>query len=392
MRGTRLGVAAAIVASALVAPGRARAESGATLVAIVTAEPNSSLTRRVRAELEGLGVDVIVLKPPDEGSPSRAPLEQAARSVGAVAAVRLVASSEGKVEVWVADRVTGKAVVRELDAPESGASDAAVAIGSVELLRASLMELHSGEPPHGDAPANEKIQALALALQPPEDRRAWDSARAPEPSSASAGSVPSADADIGVWVRVASHLGARLVGAYLAVAGARGDPVGRRRRALAALRRDGHLGLRRRVQPRGCRAHRSGSPRRTCRRQARRVPPFVSASEARWSPRPDGGSRPRVVVRARLAPARRRARRPDLAPRARDDADERRRLVGRSGAPRARSASRCSGGPDASRWLRRAGASHRPSASAIRIAASRAIPRPTTSPTLIQSYGCAAKC
>src|SRR5579859_3968445 len=135
MGGTRLGLATAVVACVWVAPLGARAESGATLVAIVTVEPSSSLTKRVRAELEGLGLDVIVLKPPDEGSPSRAPLEQAARSVGAVAAVRLVASSEGKVEVWVADRVTGKAVVRELDAPETGASDAAVAIGSVELLR-----------------------------------------------------------------------------------------------------------------------------------------------------------------------------------------------------------------------------------------------------------------
>src|SRR5580693_842067 len=162
MRGARLGIAAAIVTSALVAPECARAEKGATLVAIVTAEPNSSLTRRVRAELEGLGLDVIVLKPPDEGSPSRAPLEQAARSVGAVAAVRLIASSEGKVEVWVADRVTGKAVVRELDAPAGGTSDAAVAIGSVELLRASLMELHSGEPPHGDVSASDEIRSLAL--------------------------------------------------------------------------------------------------------------------------------------------------------------------------------------------------------------------------------------
>src|SRR5882672_4865044 len=166
MRGMRLGVAAAIVTSALLAPDRAYSQSGATLVAIVTADPTSSLTRRVRAELEGLGLDVIVLKPPDEGSPSRAPLEQAARSVGAVAAVRLIASREGKVEVWVADRVTGKAVVRELDAPESGASDAAVAIGSVELLRASLMELHSGEPVRGDAPADDKIQSLALPSAP----------------------------------------------------------------------------------------------------------------------------------------------------------------------------------------------------------------------------------
>src|SRR5580692_11462507 len=162
MWGARLGVAAAIVACIVASSDRVRAESGAALVAIVTSEPNSSLTRRVRAELQGLGVDVIVIKPPDEGSPSRAPLEQAARSVGAVAAVRLIASSEGKVEVWVADRVTGKAVVRELDAPAGGTSDAAVAIGSVELLRASLMELHSGEPPHGDVSASDEIRSLAL--------------------------------------------------------------------------------------------------------------------------------------------------------------------------------------------------------------------------------------
>src|SRR5579864_2144728 len=143
MRGADLCIAIAIPTASLVSVSQVRAQSGATLVAIVTTEPNASLTRRVRAELQGLGLDVIVLKPPEEGSPMRAPLELAARSVGAIAAVRLVPSGEGKVEVWVADRVTGKAVVRELDVPRSGASDAAIAVGSVELLRASLMELHS---------------------------------------------------------------------------------------------------------------------------------------------------------------------------------------------------------------------------------------------------------
>jgi hypothetical protein len=196
----------------------ARAQSGATLVAIVTADPTSSLTRRVRAELEGVGLDVIVLKPPDEGSTARGPLERAARSVGAVAAVRLVASSEGKVEVWVADRVTGKAVVRELDAPESGASDAAVAVGSVELLRASLMELHSSEPPHGDAPATPKLEALAL---PSPDASATSASAPPRVGlSVSAGAElgvrglgPSADANLGLWIRATSRLGVRLIGA-----------------------------------------------------------------------------------------------------------------------------------------------------------------------------------
>lgn len=285
MRGARLGIAAAIVMSALVAPGIARAESGATLVAIVTAEPNSSLTRRVRAELEGVGLDVIVLKPPDEGSPSRAPLEQSARSVGAVAAVRLVASREGKVEVWVADRVTGKAVVRELDAPESGASDAAVAIGSVELLRASLMELHSGEPAHGDAPATEKLQSLALASTPPVARLGLGAGAGAELGVRKLG--PAADADIGLWVRITSHLGARLV-AHTSLAPARvatpsGD-VEVRSQLFGAMASWAFVDVSSRWVPSAsigiAAAHVSTTGTAT--------PPFVSASEARWAAAPVG--------------------------------------------------------------------------------------------------------
>jgi hypothetical protein len=289
MRVAGLGVATAIVASALVTSPRARAESGATLVAIVTAEPNSSLTRRVRAELEGLGLDVIVLKPPDESSPSRAPLEQAARSVGAVAAVRLIASSEGKVEVWVADRVTGKAVVRELDAPGSGASDAAVAIGSVELLRASLMELHSGEPPRGDAPVSAKIQALALPTSPGVPRLGLGAGAGAELGVRGLG--PSADADIGVWVRLASHLGARVI-AHTSLSPAHvvtpSGAVDVRSQLFGAMATwdfvdaaaassawvpSVSLGL--------AAAHVSAT--------GTAVPPFVSASEARWSAAPVGG-------------------------------------------------------------------------------------------------------
>src|SRR5579864_6224484 len=112
MANARRGMAAcavALVGGLLAIEAQAQPGSGATLVAVVTSEPNSSLSRRVRAELEALGVDVIILRPPAEAQPSRQPLEQAARNVGAIAAVRLVVSGEGKVEVWVADRATGKA-------------------------------------------------------------------------------------------------------------------------------------------------------------------------------------------------------------------------------------------------------------------------------------------
>jgi hypothetical protein len=266
----------------------ADAESGATLVAIVTAEPTSSLTRRVRAELQGIGLDVIVLKPPDEGSASRAPLERAARSVGAIAAVRLIASSEGKVEVWVADRVTGKAVVRELDASESGASDAAVAIGSVELLRASLMELHTSEAPHGDAPASAKIESLALPTTPPREPPRLGLRVGAGADLGVRGLGPSAEADIGVWVRIASRFGARVVGLSSLSPSRVETPSGAvetRSLVLGAMAEYAFADVAGPWVPSvslGLAAARVSTT-------GTAIPPFVSASEAAWSAAPLGG-------------------------------------------------------------------------------------------------------
>jgi hypothetical protein len=211
-------IAAAFVGVAL-GPGAspavyaAQSATGATLVAIVTAEPNGSLARRVREHLQALGVDVLVLKPPEEASPGRAPLEQAARGVGAIAAIRLVSSGEGKVEVWVADRVTGKAVVRELQASSSDTSDEDVAVASVELLRASLMELHAGRPTHGDVPPTRQIEALALSAPRPAGRfvprLALQAGAGAELGAWTLG--PSPDASIALWARIVPNLGATVV-------------------------------------------------------------------------------------------------------------------------------------------------------------------------------------
>jgi hypothetical protein len=209
-----------VFAALVTVPARARAAppaktSGATLVALVTSEPTGALARRVRAELEGLGVDVIVLKPPAEGSPSRAPLEQVARNVGAVAAVRLVISGADKVEIWVADRVTGKAVVRELDAPSARTSTASVAVGTVELLRASLMELHAPDPPHGEVTSTPKLEALALpstAPAPPfRPKLGLEVSGGTELGLRGIG--PSGEAGLGLWARASDRAGLRLIGA-----------------------------------------------------------------------------------------------------------------------------------------------------------------------------------
>lgn len=209
-RARALATAVALCAHAFGAGAVAAENSGAALVAVVTAEPEASLTRRVRAELEGLGVDVIVLRPPAEGSTERAPLEQAARKVGAIAAVRLVESSHGKIEVWVVDRVTGKTAVRDLDASEAGASDASVAVGAVELLRASLMELHSGEPSHGEVQATPKVESLALPTPPTTEPR-LGLAVSGGSELGLGGLGPAVDMTLGVWMRLGGPVGARLL-------------------------------------------------------------------------------------------------------------------------------------------------------------------------------------
>lgn len=113
-------------------------------VVVVTAAARASSTIHLERELLALGLDVIVVETAEAPSTTRGGLEQAARDVGAIAAVRIVTTGNAA-EVWVADRVTGKTVIREVVSgdPRGGAAD--LALGAVELLRASLLELRLPE-------------------------------------------------------------------------------------------------------------------------------------------------------------------------------------------------------------------------------------------------------
>jgi hypothetical protein len=299
MRRARVALATALATAAITVAkpsrsetGQTRAETGATLVAVVTSDPTAPLTRRVSQELRALGVDVIVIKPPAEGSALRAPLEQAARAVGAIAAVRLVASSAGKVEVWVADRVTGKAVVRELDAGGGDTSDAAVALGTVELFRASLMELHAVEAPHGEVPITEKVRSLALPAPPPVPRSRRLGLEAGGATDLGVrGLGPAVYASVAVWVRVASGFGVRLAG-YLPVAPAHATTaqgsidVRSELYAVAATWDFGTTGTPRAFVPRAvagvAAAHVSASGSANA--------PFVSATDEAWFAAPLAGA------------------------------------------------------------------------------------------------------
>lgn len=134
-----------------------------TRVTLIDDPADTSILPRLRAELSGLGLDVrTVPKREDEQLPRD--LIAAARDSGAVAAFRIVLAGlhdgahEGKhddvhADVWIADRVTGKVVLREMLPRGAQVDGRVVALRAVELLRASLMELDVRPVPVEEAPA-----------------------------------------------------------------------------------------------------------------------------------------------------------------------------------------------------------------------------------------------
>ncbi|WP_437821476.1 hypothetical protein [Sorangium sp. So ce1078] len=155
MRGRRLAVA---LGAALLISGaaRARAEAG-TLVVLVRPPRPSEIVRetitRLSAELRAVGFAVRVAdgRPGVEG---RTQVEGTAGRAGdedqpfATIAVLELDTERGAVaDVWIADHVTEKTLVRRVELGGSGRSSAAsdLAVRSVELLRASLLELSAAQ-------------------------------------------------------------------------------------------------------------------------------------------------------------------------------------------------------------------------------------------------------
>jgi hypothetical protein len=158
-------VPALLIACAALAAGASRAEDAradpahqeaASTIAVVCA-PGDRFGLRIVAELESLGFRAEVLDPSAEPA-SRASLKASARQAGAIAAIRAVPSERG-VEVWIADRVTGKTVLRDM-VNDGGTPDrdAALALRVVELLRASLLEVTLPAPSRGEVPATPEIR------------------------------------------------------------------------------------------------------------------------------------------------------------------------------------------------------------------------------------------
>jgi hypothetical protein len=156
----------ALVASCLVWTSAAAHASQATAptIVLVADRAEAEVIPLLRAELESLGLRVLVATNAVHGSiPTE--LNQIARKNGAIAAFRVLVA-QGVVEVWLADRVTGKVLLREVLVQTSvtKSAESVVVARAVELLRASLLELDIGEPPPGEVtppPGVERVRAYA---------------------------------------------------------------------------------------------------------------------------------------------------------------------------------------------------------------------------------------
>ena len=100
---------------------------------------------RVRSELVAGGFDVAMVDsgPSDVAADPWSVVEHAGQDLAPSATIGIFGDLEqGKAELWVADRITGKTVVRRLDvqaSPDRRISEI-LAIRALELLRASLLE------------------------------------------------------------------------------------------------------------------------------------------------------------------------------------------------------------------------------------------------------------
>jgi hypothetical protein len=185
---------AASLASAL-AGADAEAAPGASRVVIVrerSADPVIDRAEvRVAAELRSAGFDVDE-RVVEGDEDARQLVEEPGEPVPFATVLLRRAGGRAATDVWVADHVTHKTVVRRIGAPGSDGSDRALALRVVELMRASLVEglvlpapaseSESASPSPSAPPA---AAPAAPASGPPPDVLRWtrEAIREPAPSA-----------------------------------------------------------------------------------------------------------------------------------------------------------------------------------------------------------------
>jgi hypothetical protein len=121
---------------------------------VILVQPNADASElsealtRIRAELDAAGFDVEIVA----GDPLLAPREQLERveqqsATGVAPVATIVLASAGtSADIWIADRVTAKTTVRRIDIAQTSQAASILAVRTVELLRASLLEAREPAP------------------------------------------------------------------------------------------------------------------------------------------------------------------------------------------------------------------------------------------------------
>jgi hypothetical protein len=124
---------------------------------LITNHRDAAIIPLLRSELESLE---LVVDTVESSATEELPhdLLRTGRTRNAVATIRVLVST-GRVEVWIADRVTGKVVLRDVlaEATSSKISESTIVLRVVELLRASLMEADAPHAPRGEVKPPPKL-------------------------------------------------------------------------------------------------------------------------------------------------------------------------------------------------------------------------------------------
>jgi hypothetical protein len=187
----------------------AAGQPAASLVVLIAEQPGDAVSERLERDLRSQGFSVLMLSATPENSSSPAALEHAARGLGGVAAVRVLADARGS-ELWVLEPASSRSVTRSLLRPAGGGGDAnEVALGTLELLRASLVELHHPPPAQPAAPARQPGPLPAPAGTPAARAASFSLAGGLAADMGLRGVGPSLSTLWAVWAGLGGCFGAR---------------------------------------------------------------------------------------------------------------------------------------------------------------------------------------
>jgi hypothetical protein len=163
----RAALAAALLAFALPRfSGSAAAADARLRVLIVVDATDDPFAERIKAEVSGLGLEVVAIEPWRTGETVES-LDAAGRANQAAAAIRMIPSRKG-VEVWMANQPTGRSLLRQLIVDErAGApNEGLVALQTAELLRTTLLS-RSETPPKPPPPPPPPAPEIKTPPSPP---------------------------------------------------------------------------------------------------------------------------------------------------------------------------------------------------------------------------------